>query len=167
MIPGEPSLVPPETLDDSHVLGSFESGVPALDDWLRRRARMNQQSGASRTFVLCREDRRVIGYYALAAGAIASSEAPGRLRRNMQDPIPMMVLGRLAVDGHEQSKGLGALLLRDALARTLRAAQEIGIVGVLAHAISEEAKTFYQRWGFVEAPSHPMTLVVRLKDLDA
>jgi GNAT superfamily N-acetyltransferase len=165
MTPDEPALSPPEALNDSHLLESFESGVPALDDWLRRRALMNQESGASRTFVVCRA-RRVIGYYALAAGAAASNEAPGRLRRNMPDPIPMMVLGRLAVDRCEQGRGLGALLLRDALARTHRVAQELGIVGVLVHAISEEAKSFYQRWGFVEAPSHPMTLVARLKDFD-
>ena len=165
MISGEPSLAAPGPLNDSHVLDFFDSGIPVLDDWLRRRARMNQESGASRTFVLCR-GLRAVGYYALAAGGIVSNEAPGRLRRNMPDPIPMMVLGRLAVDRREQRKGLGALLLRDALARAHRAAQEMGIAGVLVHAISEEAKTFYQRWGFVEAPSNPMTPVVRLKDLD-
>jgi GNAT superfamily N-acetyltransferase len=165
MIHGDPALAPPEPLHHGHVLDAFASGVPMLDDWLLRRALVNQDNGASRTFVLCRAPR-VIGYYALAAGAIASNEAPGRLRRNMPDPIPMMVLGRLAVDRHEQGRGLGALLLRDALARTHRAAREMGIVGVLVHAISEEAKSFYQRWGFLEAPSHPMTLVLRLKDLD-
>ena len=91
---------------------------------------MNQASGASRTFVICR-DSRIVGYYALAAGGIASNEAPGRLRRNMPDPIPVMVLGRLAIDRSEQGRGLGALLLRDSLARTQRTAREMGIVGVL------------------------------------
>jgi GNAT superfamily N-acetyltransferase len=165
MIAGEPSLTAPAPLDDSHLLEPFESGVPPLDDWLRRRARPNQTSGASRTFVVCR-GHRVIGYYALAAGGIASNKAPGRLRRNMPDPIPIMVLGRLAVDRSEQGKGLGALLLRDALARTLQAARAMGIAGVLVHAISEEAKRSYQRWGFIESPSNPMTLVARLKDMD-
>ena len=165
MIPAEPGLSAPEPLNDDHLFDDFESGVAVLDDWLRRRARANQQSRASRTFVLCR-GRRVVGYYALAAGAIASNEAPGRLRRNMPDPIPMMVLGRLAVDRREQGKGVGALLLRDALARTQRVANEMGMAGVLVHAISEEAKQFYLRWGFVEAPSHPMTLVARLTDLE-
>jgi GNAT superfamily N-acetyltransferase len=165
MVPSESSLSAPEPLNDGHVLDQFDSGVAILDDWLRRRAKANQVSGASRTFVLCRGPR-VVGYYALAAGAIASNEAPGRLRRNMPDPIPVMVLGRLAVDRGEQGKGYGAFLLRDALARTQRAAQDMGIVGVLVHAISDEAKRFYLHWGFVESPSHPMTLVARLKDLE-
>ena len=166
MSPHEPLLAAPEPLNESHVPDSFDSGVPLLDDWLRRRALMNQASGASRTFVLCRA-ARVIGYYALAAGGIASTEAPGRLRRNMPDPIPVTVLGRLAIDRHEQGKGLGALLLRDALTRAQRAAREMGIAGVLVHAISDDAKRFYQHWAFIEAPSNPMTLVARLKDLDA
>jgi GNAT superfamily N-acetyltransferase len=93
-----------------------------------------------------------VGYYALAAGAITSNEAPGRIRRNMPDPIPVMVLGRLAVDHHEQGKGIGALLLRDAVLRTRRLAAEMGTAGMLAHAKSEEAKRFYQHWGFVESP---------------
>ena len=166
MSPDEPALAAPEPLNERHILDSFDSGVPLLDDWLRRRALMNQASGASRTFVLCRGGF-VIGYYALAAGGIASTEAPGRLRRNMPDPIPVTVLGRLAIDRHEQGKGLGALLLRDALTRVQRAAREMGIAGILVHAISDDAKRFYQHWGFIEAPSNPMTLVARLKDLDA
>jgi GNAT superfamily N-acetyltransferase len=83
----------------------------------------------------------------------------------MPDPIPVMILGRLAIDRNEQGKGLGALLLRDAVARTSRLAQEAGIAGMLVHAISENAKAFYQHWGFVETPYNPMTLVARLKDL--
>src|SRR6516162_545893 len=146
MSPGDRSLAAPQPLNANHILDPFDCGVPMLDDWLRRRALMNQSTGASRTFVICRHSL-VIGYYALAAGGIASNEAPGRLRRNMPDPIPMMILGRLAVDRREHGKGLGALLLRDALARTKRAAQELGIVGVLVHAISEDARHFYERWG--------------------
>jgi len=115
--------------------------------------------------VTCR-GARVVGYYALAAGGITSSEAPGRLRRNVPDPIPVMVLGRLAVDSREQRKGLGALLLRDAVERTRRLASEMGMAGIVVHAISAEAKRFYQHWGFVESPLNPMTLVARLKDLE-
>ena len=161
----EPAARTPEPLDESHVLDEFECGEPTLDDWLRHRAAANQASGASRTFVMCRA-ARIVGYYALAAGAIASNEAPGRLRRNMPDPIPMMVLGRLAVDRREQGKGLGAFLLRDAVARTGRLADEMGIVGIIVHAISPDAKRFYQHWGFVESPYNPMTLLARLKDLE-
>ena len=106
MTPREPPLTAPEPLNDSHLIDQFECGEPSLDDWLRRRASANQASGASRTFVVCR-GVQVLGYYALAAGGITSSEAPSRLRRNMPDPIPVMVLGRLAVDRREHGKGLG------------------------------------------------------------
>jgi GNAT superfamily N-acetyltransferase len=164
MTTSEPALSAPEPLSESHRLDRFACGEASLDDWLRRRALANQASGASRTFVTCR-DAQVVGYYALAAGAITSHEAPGRLRRNMPDPIPAMVLGRLAIDRREQGKGLGAALLRDAVARTRRLAQEAGIAGMLVHALSEDPKRFYEHWGFIESPYNPMTLVARLKDL--
>lgn len=165
MTPNE-TFSAPEPLTDEHLLDQFGSGMPILDDWLRRRAIGNQATGATRSFVVCR-DMRVIGYYALAAAAIASNEAPGRLRRNMPDPIPMVLLGRLAIDRQEQGKQLGTLLLRDAVRRIQQVSHEIGIVGILVHAIADAAKRFYLRRGFVEAPSSPMTLVARLKDLEA
>src|SRR5258708_22226127 len=146
MTPGDPPLSAPAPLSEIHVLEQFECGEPTLDDWMCRRALGNQASGASRTFVTCR-GMQVVGYYALAAGAITSHEAPGRLRRNMPDPIPMMVLGRLAIDHREQGKGLGAALLRDAVAPTCRLAQEAGIAGMLVHALSEDAKPVSPRWG--------------------
>jgi GNAT superfamily N-acetyltransferase len=106
----------------------------------------------------------VAGYYSLASGAITLSEAPGRVRRNMSDPIPMAVLGRLAIDGSYQNRGLGALLLRDAILRTMQAAEIIGVRGLLVHALSPAAKRFYERHGFKESPADPMTLVLALKD---
>lgn len=159
-------LSPPAPLDSHHIVQGFDSGEPSLDSWLARWALANQASGASRTFVACRGDR-VVAYYALAAGAIASNEAPGRLKRNMPDPIPVFVLGRLAVDRSEQGRKLGASMLRDAVLQTCRAAQHGGITGLLVHAISEEAKRFYLRWGFVESPANPLTLVATMKDLNA
>ena len=164
MSEGDP-LGPPEPLAEAHVVHTFECGTPALDDWLRRRAKGNQASGASRTFVVCRGST-VVAYYALAAGAIAANEAPGRLRRNMPDPIPVIVLGRLAVHLDEQGRELGSLLLRDAVLRTMGVAQSAGVAGILVDAISERAKDFYLRWGFVECPSRPLTLVARMKDLE-
>jgi GNAT superfamily N-acetyltransferase len=161
----EAQLSQPVPLNEGPRVELFECGEPTLDDWLRRRALANQASGASRCFVTCR-GIRVVGYYALAVGGIISTEAPGRLRRNMPDPIPMMVLARLAVDRREQGKGLGALLLRDAVVRTCRVAQDAGIAGMLVHALSDTAKSFYQHWGFVESLHNPMTLVARLKDLE-
>lgn len=110
------------------------------------------------------EGAKVVGYYCLASGALALNEAPGKVKRNMPDPIPMIVLGRLAVDRAWQGKGLGVALLQDAVIRTSEAAGILGIRGILVHAISEEAKAFYERYGFTASPSQPITLVLSLKN---
>jgi GNAT superfamily N-acetyltransferase len=158
------ALSPPEPLSEAHDLESFSSGVAVLDDWLRRRARANQASGASRTFVVA-EDGRVVGYYALASGAITAAAGIGRFRRNMPDPIPVAVLGRLAVDRSQQGRGLGRALFRDCALRVAQAADTIGIRGIVVHAISEEAKAFYLALGFDPSPAEPMTLMVTLADV--
>ncbi|MFN3548161.1 MAG: GNAT family N-acetyltransferase [Mesorhizobium sp.] len=155
-------LAEPTPLGETHDLALFDSGNDTLDEWLRRRALPNQVSGASRTYVVA-ENRRVVGYYCLSSGALDLADAPGAIRRNMPDPIPMAILGRLAVDRNWQRKGLGAALLRDAVLRTAQAAGIMGIRGLLVHAISEEAKAFYQRYGFAGSQNHPMTLVLSLK----
>lgn len=158
------ALRAPELLTATHELAAFACGEPMLNDWLRRRALANQISGVSRSYVLLLGGERVIGYYSLAAGAIAVIDAPGRVRRNMPDPIPMAVLGRLAIDQAWQGKGLGHLLLRDAVLRTRQAAAMIGIRGLLVHALSPAAKRFYESRGFRESPANPMTLLVTLAD---
>lgn len=155
-------LSAPVLLSEAHDLASFESGHDSLDEWLRRRARANQVSGASRTYVVC-EGERVVGYYRLSSGALAVSDAPGAIRRNMPDPVPMAVLGRLAIDRNWQGKGIGKALLQDAVLRTLQAAHIMGIRGLLVHAISDEAKAFYEHYGFAASPANPMTLVLSLK----
>jgi GNAT superfamily N-acetyltransferase len=159
-------LLPPEPLADHHDIGDFRSGEASLDDWLKRRARANQVSGASRTYVLC-EEERVIGYYALASGVVTVESAPGRFRRNMPNPIPVAVLARLAVDSDWQGRGIGRALFRDAARRVANAADAIGIRGIVVHAISEEAKKFYLTLGFDASPSEPMTLMVTLSDVRA
>ena len=159
-------LLPPEPLADHHDIGDFRSGEASLDDWLKRRARANQMSGASRTYVLC-EEERVIGYYALASGVVTVESAPGRFRRNMPNPIPVAVLARLAVDSDWQGRGIGRALFRDAARRVANAADAIGIRGIVVHAISEEAKKFYLTLGFDASPSEPMTLMVTLSDVRA
>lgn len=156
-------LHPPEALSADHDVSSFNSGTPVLDDWLHRRALPNQDSGASRTYVICAGDR-VIGYYALAAGAVAQAQATGRARRNMPDPIPAMVLGRLAIDAGYQARGLGRALLRDAILRTVQAAHVAGIRTLLVHALSDDARKFYERCGFQPSPIDPMTLMITLGD---
>ena len=152
-------LSAPEKPSPSHDFSQFQCGEPALDDWLRRRAQQNEEIGASRTYVVC-AGGRVVAYYALAAGALAHIAAPGRVRRNMQDPVPVMVNGRLAIDQSVQGQGLGPALLRDAVLRTLQAAEIAGIRAILVHAISERAKRFYEKWGFVASPLEPMTLMI-------
>lgn len=149
-------------LDEAHEFDLFQRGNDTLDNWLRRRARAHQLSGASRTYVVT-DERRVVGYYCLASGALDLADAPGAVRRKMPDPIPMAILGRLAIDRDLQGKGVGTALLQDAVLRTSRAAEIIGIRGILAHAISNEAKAFYERYGFQSSPNHPMTLVLSLK----
>jgi GNAT superfamily N-acetyltransferase len=154
-------LTAPSRLLATHDVEQFDCGVPALDDWLRRWALKNEENNASRTFVVCSGDI-VIGYYRLANGAIAHIDAPKRMRRNMPDPIPIMVLGRLAVDQKYQNDGIGTELLRDAVLRVLQAAEIAGIKAILVDAISEEAKKFYISRGFLASPTEPMTLCLML-----
>ncbi len=141
-------------------------GREMLDTWLKQRALRNQASGASRTFVVC-DARRVVAFYALASSAVASELATGRLRRNMPDPIPVVVLARLAVSRPYHGLGLGRALVQDAGRRVLGAADTIGIRGLLVHALDESAKAFYQCLGFDPSPLDPMTLMITLGDLRA
>lgn len=159
-------LSPPAPLADHHQLEDFSSGEAVLDDWLRRRARANQASGATRTFVLCK-GATVVGYYAVASGAVTLASTLGRFRRNMPDPIPVAVLARLTVDRAYQGQGIGRALFRDAARRVVQAAEAIGIRGMVVHAISDEARTFYIALGFEPCPREPMTLVVTLTDIVA
>jgi GNAT superfamily N-acetyltransferase len=144
-------------------IGDFTSGVVSLDEWLKRRALANQASGAARTFVVCEADK-VVGYYALASGAVSVAAAPGRFRRNMPDPTPVVVLARLAVDRAYRA-AVSAARYRDAARRVLHAADAIGIRGIIVHALSDEAKAFYLALGFEPSPIEPMTLMVTLADI--
>jgi GNAT superfamily N-acetyltransferase len=159
----EQPLSAPEKLRAEHDLSDFECEEPALDEWLRRRALQNEESGASRTYVVC-SGRQVVGYYALAVGAVAHLEAPGRVRRNMPDPVPVMIIGRLAVHKDFQGKKIGPALLRDAVLRTLQAAEIAGVRAILVHAISDRARQFYERWGFIPSPMDPMTLMITVSE---
>ncbi|GAP38303.1 GNAT family N-acetyltransferase [Piscinibacter sakaiensis] len=156
----------PEPLKPDHDIAGFDCGVASLDAWLERRAAANQVSGASRTFVIC-EDHKVVGYYALASSAVAPAAAPGRFRRNMPDPVPVVVLGRLAIATSHHGQGLGRALFQDAARRVLHAADVIGIRGLVVHALSEKAKAFYLRLGLDESPLDPMTLMITVADLHA
>lgn len=158
-------LSPPEPLTASHRVDDFECGEVALDDWLKRRALANQASGASRTFVVADQDGRVRGYYAMAAGAVSHQLATSGVRRNMPDPVPVMVLARLAVDRGAQGLHVGAALLQDAVNRAVAVSQNAGVRALLVHALHEKAKQFYEHYGFQPSPVHPMTLMLRLSGL--
>ena len=157
-------LSAPQPLSAAHSLDEFECGETALDEWLKRRAMANQSSGASRCFVAVNRDNHVLGYYALAAGAVSHQMTTSSVRRNMPDPVPVIVLGRLAVDRRAQGIKLGASLLQDAVNRALAVSQDAGVRALLVHALNDRAKLFYEHYGFRVSPAHPMTLMLRLSN---
>lgn len=152
----------PCPLSDEHRLDGFKCTSPELAKWLIARARKNHREGASRCFVVCDAQQNVIGYYALAAGAVSHQEVAGSVKRNMPDPIPVAVLGRLAVHADWAGQGTGRGLLKDAVQRTLQIAQQLGIRVLLCHAVDEPAKAFYVKHGFIESPVDPMTVMLSM-----
>jgi GNAT superfamily N-acetyltransferase len=157
-------LSAPGPLTEQHEIAAFTCGTDSLDQWLKRRAWKNQLQGASRTYVVC-DERRVLAYYALASGAVTSTGATGKFRRNMPDPIPVVVLGRLAVATVMQGRGVGRALIRDAALRVLQAADAIGVRGLTVQALSDDARQFYERVGFESSPLDPNLLMITLADL--
>jgi GNAT superfamily N-acetyltransferase len=158
------ALLAPVLLHEQHQTEQFFCGVESLDVWLKRRALKNQIQGASRTYVACQGDR-VVAYYAIASGAVTCNQATGRLRRNMPDPIPVVVLGRLGVASSLHGQGLGRSLVRDAALRILQAADVIGIRGMTVQALSDDARVFYEHMGFEPSPLDPNLLMITLADL--
>lgn len=157
-------LTPPAPITADHELASFDSGEASLNEWLKKRAFKNHVSGASRCFVLC-ASADVIGYYSLSAGAISHEAAPKTMRRNMPNPLPVLLLGRLAVDKHYHNQGIGQALLRDAMLRAVNVAGDAGVFALLVHALSDKAKQFYLSRGFVESPLQPMTLFMTIETI--
>ena len=155
-------LIAPQPMMSDHHCADFSCGEAVLDEWLKRRAMANQVSGASRTFGVADKARRVYGYYAMAAGAVSYQLATGGVRRNMPDPVPVMVLARLAVDTQAQGIKLGGSLLQDAVNRAVSVAQNTGVRALLVHALHERAKLFYEYYGFQPSPADPLVLMLRL-----
>jgi GNAT superfamily N-acetyltransferase len=159
-------LSAPVPLTADHDLAQFDCGEPALNDWLRHRALKNE-SRFSRTYVVC-EDSRVVAYFSISAGAVERAAAPGKLRRNAPDTIPVSVIGRLAVSRSHAGKGLGADILADALKRIAVASQSIGIGAVLVHAKDDAAKRFYMKCAeFIEYPEDSRTLFLPIETVVA
>ncbi|WP_263071002.1 GNAT family N-acetyltransferase [Enterobacter huaxiensis] len=154
----------PEPLSSNHKLAEFTCGEAVLDDWLKQRGIKNQAQGAARTFVVCKQGtQNVAGFYSLATGSVNHAEATGSLRRNMPDPIPVIILARLAVDLSFRGKGLGADLLHDAVLRCYRVAENIGVRAIMVHALNEQAKEFYLNHGFKASQMQDRTLFLKLQ----
>ena len=155
--------LPPAPITLNHEFSSFNSGEDSLDEWLKKRALKNQSTGALRTFVLSDEAGKVTGYYCLSVGAIGHEIAPKKLRRNMPELLPILLLGRLAIDKSYHNMGFGSALLRDALIRSTSVASNTGVFALLVHALSNQAKQFYLSRGLVESPLQPMTLIMTVE----
>lgn len=156
----------PRPISESDDVAAFDSGEPSVDDYLRTRALNNHAGGASRCFVTCR-DGRVVGYYALASGAVSHANLSGKFRRNMPDPIPVILLSRLAVDRKHQGGGLGENLLRDAITRSVQVAEQIGVRAILVHALHDVARRFYTRYQFEPSPTDSLPLMLLIRDAEA
>lgn len=155
------NLKPPSPITAEADLSDFDCGELSLNAWLKKKALKNHSAGASRCFVLCKGNT-VIGYYSLSAGAISHETAPKALRRNMPNPLPILLLGRLAVDKHYHNQGIGQSLLRDAMLRAVNVSSNAGIFAILVHALNAQAKQFYLSRGFVGSPLEPMTLMMTM-----
>lgn len=159
-------IAAPCHLEERHNCEPFCCGESVLDTWLKIRAHKNEASGASRTYVITRNND-VVGYYSLAVGSVSHAIVPGKMRRNMPDPIPVMLLARLAVDTSLQGQGIGRALLRDAILRTEQAAHIAGIRAILVHALHERARLFYVNCGFTPSPINELTLMLPLSAVRA
>jgi predicted N-acetyltransferase YhbS len=157
-------LVPPAPLGAEHRIDDFRCSEESLERWLKERARRNDLQGASKTYVVA-AGRDVVGYYCLSAGAIVRASSPPAIRRNMPEPIPVILLGRLAVHMAWGGKGIGSGLLKDAVLRAITVSETLGARALPCHGISADAKKFFLKHGFIESPVDPMTVMLNLAPL--
>lgn len=157
----------PERLSESHRVEDFDCGVRSLDGWLIDYALQAGRGGSAQTYVVtdAEQDGRIVGYHALAAASVERGAATARAAKGMPDPVPAVLLARLAVDASVQGEGLGAWLLQDAMRRTLTVADELGVRVLLVHAIDETARRFYEKFGFEQSASDPFNLQLLIKDV--
>lgn len=156
----------PDLLTEAHLVDAFDCGEDHLNAWLRERARRNQADGSSRTWVVA-DDQRVVGFYASSTAVVLRASASKRAARNQPDPLPALLLGRLAVDRKLQGAGLGAALLKHFLLKSLEIADLTGVRVLLVHAKTQEVAEFYLRYGFEPSPIDDLTLMLLVKDLRA
>lgn len=161
----DPLYASPAPINSRHLLGSFSSSDEGLDAWLREHA-LENEGKASRTYVVTHGGDTVVAYYSLATGRLGLTEMPRKLRHNHPSFIPVILLGRLAVDSDHSGQGLGSYLLREAMIRTLEVSALVGVRAMLVHAINDEAVSFYSRYGFVASPSGPYSLILPLEVIE-
>ena len=160
-------LQSPVPLEKSHDVSAFDCGAIPLNDYLRKYALQNHQNRSARTYVALRGDR-VVGYYSLAAGSVRRDDVTPRVAKGLANhPVPVFLLARLAVDQTEKGKGLGAALLKDALIRSLQAADIVGCRAVVVHAKDQAAQAFYRKYGFESSPVDEFHLYLMMKDIKA
>lgn len=160
---GGTNISSPAPIESGHIIESFDCGKAALNDWLRNNTR-KAEARSARTYVVC-AGNVVIGYYCLATGGVLREEAPAKLRRNMPTSVPVITLGRLAVDAAHQGRGIGSGMLADAIKRTLSVAKEAGVRAMLLHAIDDEAISYYLQYGFVQFPDGDKTLFLPVETM--
>lgn len=165
-----PAYSAPVAITSDHRLEAFSSGKQPLDDWLKARANDNEGK-ASRTYVVEAangpDSGNVVGYYTLATGSVVRDDVPRKIRQNLPNPVPVMVLGRLAVDERHTGKHLGSGMLKEAMVRTLEASRIAGVRALIVHAIDDEAVTFYAKWGFQVFPMGSRTMFLPIETLAA
>lgn len=163
-----PPYSSPAPITDSHKLDQFDCGKSSLDEWRRARALENEDK-ASRTYVVTAETGeeagQVVAYYALAYGSIVRTEIPKKIRQGLPNPVPVMVLGRLAVDVRHSGKGIGPFLLREAMQRTAQASEIAGLRALVVHAIDDDAVRFYAKYGFQVFPAGTRTMFLPIETL--
>ena len=159
------STKPPVPLDSTHDLSRFDCGKQPLNDWLKERA-LQSEGRSARCFVVC-DGKQVTGYYCLSAGAVERDKLAGKFRRNMPSAVPVIVLGRLAIDKSCQGRGIGRALLKDALLRVLAASKDVGARALLVHAIDDEIVPFYRAYGFLPLAHDMRTLFLPLETIAA
>ncbi|WP_460188706.1 GNAT family N-acetyltransferase [Thiomicrorhabdus hydrogeniphila] len=145
-------------------MSSFNCGHDALNDWLQEKALKNDRGDASRCFVIC-DDNKVIGYYAFSTGSVEQKEVAGALKRNMPNPIPVLVLARLAIDNKYQGQSFGKHLLKDCLLRSIAVSEHVAFKALMVHAIDEKAKECYMNLGFIESPTNDLTVFLPIKQI--
>ena len=155
---------PPESLTPEHDIAEFCCQDPGLNEWLKKKALKNHSTGISRVYVVCAGNtNRVIAYYCLSSGSVHRNTVPGTFRRNAPESVPVIVLGRLAVDVSWVGKGLGAALLKDAIYRTQNIAVQVGVRALLVHALNDEVRDFYTRFGFEPSIVNVLTLLFPIR----